>query len=68
MQNNTYESRRPPVPDESEPQAPAPGAGARYRQHLERFPERPPDSALARAARALIRAAQIRLRAPRRAN
>lgn len=43
-------------------------AGARYRRHLDRFPERPADTALERAARALIRAAQIRLRAPRKAN
>lgn len=68
MQHDTRDDRRPPMPDETEPQAPAPGAGALYRRHLERFPERPPDSALARAARVLIRAAQIRLRAPRRAN
>jgi hypothetical protein len=60
---------RPPPPPEDLPADPAPpGAGALYRQHLERFPERGADSALERAARALIRAAQLRLRAPRKAN
>ena len=57
-------SRRDDVPAEPVP----PGAGARYRQHLARFPERGTDGALERAAKALIRAAQLRLRAPRRAD
>lgn len=47
---------------------PPPGAGALYRQHLDRFPERRGDTALERAARALIRAAQIRLKAPPKAD
>ena len=68
MQHSTRDDRRPPMPDGPEANATVQGAGALYREHLERFPERSPDSALARAARALIRAAQIRLRAPRRAN
>ncbi len=68
MQHSTREDRLPPVPGEAEPHATASGAGALYRQHLERFPERQVSSALERAARALIRAAQIRLRTPRKAN
>lgn len=66
MQHSTRDDR--PRPDQAETDATNQSAGALYRRHLERFPERTPDSALARAARALIRAAQIRLRAPRRAN
>ena len=66
MQHSTRDDRPLPRPDEAEPQATGPGA--LYREHLERFPERPMNSALERAARALIRAAQSRLRAPRRAN
>ncbi len=57
----------PPLDDRAADPAP-PGAGALYRQHLEKFPERGYDGALERAARALIRAAQVRLRAPRKAN
>jgi hypothetical protein len=68
MQHSTRDDRPPPMPVEADPHATAQGAGALYRQHLERFPERQPASALERAARALIRAAQIRLRAPRKAN
>ncbi len=57
------------APDRAQnPEAEPLTAGARYRQHLEQFPERGTDTALRRAARALIRAAQIRLSAPRRAN
>ncbi len=43
-------------------------AGERYRQHLERFPERTADNALERAARALVRIAHIRAKAPPRAD
>jgi hypothetical protein len=50
------------------PDAEAPSAGARYRQHLAHFPERATDTALERAAKALIRIAQIRTKAPPRAD
>ncbi len=68
MQHSTRDDRPLPGPDEGEPHATVPGAGALYREHLDRFPERPMSTALERAARALIRAAQLRLRAPRKAN
>lgn len=57
------------APSDAAPDGPEPvSPGARYRRHLDRFPERGTDTALERAARALIRAAQLRLRAPRKAN
>ncbi len=51
------------------PETPDPvSAGERYRRHLERFPERIADNALERAARALVRIAHIRAKAPPRAD
>jgi len=66
MQQSTRDERRPPAFDDVPSDAAPPSAGALYRRHLDRFPERPADTALERAARALVRAAQIRLKAPRR--
>ncbi len=65
MPQTTGDERQPFAPEQSPPAEP-PSAGALYRRHLERFPERRSETALERAARALIRAAQLRLKAPRK--
>ncbi|MFO0987954.1 MAG: hypothetical protein U1F37_11415 [Alphaproteobacteria bacterium] len=63
--DNGFEAERPCAARTPSGDAPL-SAGARYRQHLDRFPERAADTALERAARALIRIAQIRSKAPPR--
>lgn len=68
LPNRPHDTSSQASAGDASPDAEAASAGARYRQHLAHFPERAPDTALERAARALIRIAQIRLRAPRKAN
>lgn len=65
--DNRSEAERPCAAKTPAGDAPM-SAGARYRQHLDCFPERAADTALERAARALIRIAQIRSKAPPRAD
>lgn len=67
-QIRTRDERTPMPPGEGPTDSAPPGAGALYRQHLDRFPERKTDTALERAARALIRMAQIRAKAPPKAD
>jgi hypothetical protein len=66
--NRPHDAISPATPTDSPESADRLGAGARYRRHLDQFPERPANGALERAVKALIRAAQIRLRSPRKAN
>jgi hypothetical protein len=68
LPNRPHDTTSQASASDAAPDAEAPSAGARYRQHLAHFPERATDTALERAAKALIRIAQIRLRAPRKAN
>lgn len=67
-QIETRDDRPKLPPDDVPADQPPQGAGALYRQHLARFPERGTDSTLERAAKALIRAAQFHRKAPRRAD
>lgn len=68
LPNRPHDNARQPAPVDAPSGVEPSSAGARYREHLAHFPERGTDTALERAAKALIRMAQIRTKAPPRAD